>query len=142
MKRYSFPLRRVLDWKSVVTQQEQTTLATLEQRHSTIQSSLLSLDESIKGLCQDSQAAVSGHELACSAHARAAVQRKKRAAQQDHAACLTLIEGQRQRLRAAETERRLLDKLQDRSRSEWAAEFVRETDSQASDLHLGAWTRR
>jgi flagellar biosynthesis chaperone FliJ len=142
MKRFSFPLGRVLDWKTVVAQQEQTTLGALEQRRSDIQKSLLSLDESIRGLCEFSQETVSGHELACSARARSAAQKKKAVTQKDHALCSKAVVVQQQRFRTAETERRLLDKLRDRSRSEWTANVSRDTDSQASDLYLGLWNRR
>jgi hypothetical protein len=142
MKRFSFPLRRVLEWKTVVAHQEQTTLAALEQRQSDLQSSLLSLEESIRGLSDESQSAVSGHELVCSARARAAVERQKVLVQKDDASCRSQVSGQQQRLRRAETERRLLDKLRHRSHSEWAANVVRDTDTQASDLYLGVWKQR
>jgi flagellar export protein FliJ len=142
MKRHAFPLGRVLDWKTVVAQQEQTKLDALEQKGSDIQTSLLALDEAIKGLCDASQKAESGHELACTARARSAVQRQRSLAEQDHASCQEQIVAQQQRFRTAETERKLFDKLRERSRSEWAATMNRETDAQASDLYLGVWNRK
>ncbi|HYP06100.1 MAG TPA: hypothetical protein VER03_07665 [Bryobacteraceae bacterium] len=142
MKRHSFPLGRVLDWKTVIAQQEQTSLEALERKRNDIQSSLLSLDSAITGLSRASQDAVSGHELASTARARAAVQRQKALTERDHASCQEQIALQQERFRTAETERRLLDKLHQRSRSQWFANMTRETDAQASELYLGVWNRR
>ena len=142
MKRHSFPLGRVLDWKTVIAQQEQMSLEALQRQRCDIQSSLLSLDQAIRGLCDSSSDAVSGHELACSARARAAIQRQKSVTEQHQVACEKQIMTQQERFRSAETERRLFDKLRERSRSEWKASLARETDSDASDLYLGSWSRR
>ena len=142
MKHHPFSLGRVLDWKTVVAHQEQTSLEALERKRNDIQSSLLSLDNAIRGLCDASREAVSGHELACSARARAAAQRQKLLTERDHASCQSQIDTQQQRFRAAETERRLLDKLRQRSRSQWATQERRETDAHASELYLGVWKRR
>ena len=47
MKRFSFPLDRVLDWKSVVAQQEQLTLDSLHSERAEITASLLNLSSQI-----------------------------------------------------------------------------------------------
>ena len=94
------------------------------------------------GLSEASQDARSGHELACSARARAAVQKQRSQTHMDHVSCESEIVTQQPRFRTAETERRLFDKLRNRSRSEWTAELAKETDAQASDLYLGSWNRR
>lgn len=142
MKRHSFPLGRVLDWKTVIAQQEQTALDALESKRHDIQVSLLSLDEAIRGLGDSSLSAASGHELACSARARQAVQRQRSVTEQDHVLCQTQIAAQQVRFRTAETERRLFDKLRERSRIEWKADLNRATNAEASDLYLGVWKRR
>jgi hypothetical protein len=142
MKRHSFPLGRVLDWKTVIAQQEQTALEALQKKESDIESSLLSLNNAIRGLCDASQEAVTGHELACSVRARNAVQKQKAVTQQDHAACQTQIVAQQKRFRVVETERRLFDKLRERSHFEWQAGVNREINAEASDLYLGVWGRR
>ena len=142
MKRHSFPLGRVLEWKTVVAQQEQTALEALQRKEADIQSSLMSLDEAIRGLSDASQEAVSGHELAYTARARAAVQKQKAVTEQDQASCQTQIAAQQERFRSVETERRLFDKLRERSHSEWQADMGREVNAEASDLYLGVWNRR
>jgi hypothetical protein len=142
MKRFSFPLDRVLDWKGVVAQQEQLALDSLHQQREEITASLLALSNSIDDLSRDTQVAESGHELACSAHARSALVRHRSRTEAQHSACETRIVSQQHKLREAETERRLLDKLKERSRLEWSAEASRDMESTASDLYLGGWKRR
>lgn len=142
MKRHSFSLERVLDWKSVTAQQEQISLEALRRRSAVIQSSLISLDVALRGSCDPLQETISGHDLAYSARARAAVQKQKALTELDHAFCQGQLSAQQQRLRTVETERRLLDKLRERSRLEWRASLDRENDAQASDLYLAAWNRR
>ena len=58
MKRFSFPLDRVLDWKSVVAQQEQLTLDSLHSQRAEITASLLNLSSQIA-----SGMKVEAHEL-------------------------------------------------------------------------------
>ena len=93
----------------MIAKQEQTALESLQRKEADIQSSLMSLDEAIRGLSDASQEAVSGHELAYTARARAAVQKQKAVTEQDHASCQTQIAAQQERFRAVETERRLFE---------------------------------
>jgi flagellar export protein FliJ len=142
MKRYSFSLERVLDWKTLVAEQEQLALQTLNRKQDEITASLLNLNDRITDLSQDTQTAVSGHDLAYSAHARSALLRHKTRTQQEHAKGETKIVSQQLKFRAAETERKLMDKLKGRSFDEWSAAVDRDADATASDLYLGTWNRR
>src|SRR4051794_23452729 len=108
MKRFSFPLDRVLDWKSVVAQQEQLTLDSLHSERAEITASLLNLSSQIDNVSE--QSAESGHELACSAQARSVLVRLRTKTEAKQASCDTRIVSQQHRLRAAETERLLIDK--------------------------------
>jgi flagellar export protein FliJ len=142
MKRYSFPLERVLDWKTLVAEREQLALETLHQQQEEMTSSLLNLSNRIEELASDTQTAESGHELAYTAQARSSLIRTKAKAERDHADGAARIASQQVRFRTAETERRLMDKLKDRSLESWSAELARETDATAADLYLGSWNRR
>lgn len=142
MKRFSFPLDRVLDWKSVVAQQEQLTLDSLHSERAEITASLLNLSSQIDNLSEHAQSAESGHELAYSAQARSALVRQRTKTEAKQASCDTRIVSQQHRLRAAETERLLIDKLKTRSLTQWTSEASREMEATASDLFLGGWNRR
>jgi hypothetical protein len=142
MKRFSFPLERVLDWKAVIAQQEQLTLDSLHKEREQITGSLLALSTRIEGLSQDTQSAESGHELAYSAQARMTLTRHRTRMEAQYAGCSTRIESQQTKVREAETERRLIDKLKERSLESWTAEVSREAECTTSDLFLGGWKRR
>ena len=144
MKRFSFPLDRVLDWKSVVAQQEQLTLDSLHSERAEIHC-ITAEHSAARSTISPSiaQSAESGHELAYSAQARSALvrQRKPRPKRNRRRvtpeSCLSSTD-----LRAAETERRLIDKLKTRSLTQWTSEASREMEATASDLFLGGWNRR
>jgi hypothetical protein len=142
MKKYSFPLDRVLDWKTVVAEREQITLQTLQQRQEALTESLLNLSDRIDDLSRDAHTADSGHDLAYTAQARSVLLRQKMRTEQEHATGETLIASQQVKYRAAEIQRKLIDKLKGRSYEEWSAELARETDATAADLYLSAWNRR
>lgn len=142
MKRFSFQLDRVLDWKTVVAQQEQLTLDTLHREREGMTASLLALNNRIEDLSKDAHTAESGHELAYSAQARLALLRDRGRKEREHAACETRIVFQQGKLRTAETERRLVDKLKERSFTDWSAGVDRELEEVSSDLFLSGWNRR
>jgi flagellar biosynthesis chaperone FliJ len=142
MKRFSFPLDRVLDWKGVVSQQEQLALDTLRQQRDEITSSLLNLSEQIDTLSRDTHEAGTGQELAYSAQARSSMMRHRTRTEAQRAHCDTKIVTQQNKLRVVETERRLLDRLKEKSQSEWQLTADREMEATASDLFLGSWRRR
>jgi hypothetical protein len=142
MKRFEFRLDRVLDWKTVVAQQEQATLDLLHQEKQEITTSLHCLNERIDDLSKSSHAAENGQELAYAASARTALLRDRTRTENRRTACDSKIAAQQDRYRSADTERRLVGKLKERSLNEWSAEVTREMDATASDLYLGGWNRR
>jgi hypothetical protein len=142
MKRFEFRLDRVLDWKTVVAQQEQATLDSLHQEKQEITASLQCLNDRINDLSQISYSAESGQELAYAASARSALLRDRTKTEDLRTACDNRIAVQQDRYRTADTERRLVGKLKERSRTEWSAEASREMEATASDLYLGGWNRR
>lgn len=142
MKKYSFPLERVLDWKTIVAEREQLTLQSLHKQQEEITSSLLNLSSRIDALSQEAFTAESGHELAYTAQARAALLKDKTRTEKMRAEGEQKLASQQTRYRTAEIERRLVDKLKDRSLDAWTEELNRETDATAADLYLGSWNRR
>lgn len=142
MKRFDFRLNRVLEWKTVVAQQEQATLDSLRQERQEITQSLQCLNDRINDLSEISYSAESGQELAYAASARSALLRDRSKTEELHADCESKIAAQQERYRTADTERRLVDKLKERSYNEWSTELSRETEATASDLYLGGWNRR
>jgi hypothetical protein len=142
MKRFEFRLNRVLEWKTVVARQEQAALDLLNQEKQEITASLGRLNDRINDLSEVSYSAESGQELAYAASARSALLRDRSRTETLRAACDNKIAEQQDRYRSADTERRLVGKLKERSHAEWSAEVSREMEATASDLYLGNWNRR
>jgi hypothetical protein len=142
MKRFEFRLDRVLDWKTVVAQQEQAALDLLHQEKQDITTSLQCLNERIDDLSRSSHTAENGQELAYAASARTVLLRDRARTENLRTACDDRISAQQERYRSVDTERRLVSKLKERSLNEWSAEASREMDATASDLYLGGWNRR
>jgi hypothetical protein len=142
MKRFEFRLDRVLEWKTVVAQQEQAALDSLHHEKQEITQSLQNLNNRINDLSEISYSAESAQELAYAASARSALLRDKSRTENLRDACDDKIAAQQEKYRSADTERRLVGKLKERSYSEWSAEVSREMEATASDLYLGGWNRR
>ena len=142
MKRFEFRLDRVLEWKTVVAQQEQAALDSLHQEKQEITQSLQNLNDRINDLSESSYSAESAQELAYAASARSALLRDRSRTENLSDACDNKIAAQQEKYRSADTERRLVGKLKERSYSEWSAEVSREMEATASDLYLGGWNRR
>jgi len=142
MKRFEFRLDRVLEWKTVVAQQEQAALDSLHQEKQEITQSLQNLNDRINDLSESSYSAESAQELAYAASARSALLRDRSRTENLSDACDNKIAAQQEKYRSADTERRLVGKLKERSYSEWSAEVSREMEATASDLYLGGWNRQ
>jgi flagellar biosynthesis chaperone FliJ len=142
MKRFSFPLERVLEWKQVVSQQEQITLESLRSERDQITESLQCLSDKINDLSRHGHQAESGHELAYSARARAALQKSQRQVEGERAKCEVKIVSQSDKLRVVETERRLVSKLKERTFADWSAAVTRDQEATAADIYLSGWNRR
>lgn len=142
MKRFEFRLDRVLEWKTVVAQQEQAALDSLHQEKQEITQSLQNLNDRINDLSESSYSAESAQELAYAASARSALLRDRSRTENLSDACDNKIAAQQEKYRSADTERRLVGKLKERSYGEWSAEVSREMEATASDLYLGGWNRR
>jgi hypothetical protein len=142
MKRFEFRLDRVLEWKTVVAQQEQAALDSLHHEKQEITASLQNLNDRINDLSELSYSAENAQELACAASARSALLRDRSRTENLRDACDDKIAAQQEKYRNADTERRLVGKLKERSYSEWSAEVSREMEATASDLYLGGWNRR
>jgi|SRR4051794_15645593 hypothetical protein len=142
MKRFEFRLDRVLEWKTVIAQQEQAALDSLHHEKQEISESLQNLNDRINDLSEISYSAESAQELAYAASARSALLRDRSRTEHLNDACDNKIAAQQEKYRSADTERRLVGKLKERSYSQWSAEVSREMEATASDLYLGGWNRR
>jgi hypothetical protein len=143
MKKYSFPLTRVMAWRETQVQVEQ---AKLEHLHA----ELRNLEGRIAILHDDVQkshralvlsVAATGAELAAlDAFRRAAA---LQCAHLDNAAagCRQRIAAQMGLMIQRRREFRLLERLNDRRLTAWTADYHREIDQQAAELHLAARCR-
>jgi hypothetical protein len=117
-------------------------LDSLHQEKQEITASLQNLNDRINDLSEISYSAESAQELAYAASARSALLRDRSRTENLSDACDNKIAAQQEKYRSADTERRLVGKLKERSYSEWSAEVSREMEATASDLYLGGWNRR
>ena len=144
MKKFSFPLSRVMDWRRTHVQLEQ---AKLEHLHA----ELHGLEARAALVCADVEKshrslvlsrAATGAELA-------ALDAFRRSAAMQHTHLETAAQGCRQRIAAQmavivqrKREAKLLERLHERRLTAWNAEYSKEIDSQADELYLAARGRR
>lgn len=145
MKRFVFPLERVLEWRRIRVEVERSHLERLlgEQRRLEEAAAELAtaLEESRGALSR--QAAAKGpieaaalaalEEFAAGARIQLETLRRRQAELAGR------IQTQRTRLAAARRDLRLLEKLRERARAAWELDYARELEQLASELYLARW---
>jgi hypothetical protein len=140
MKKFNFPLSRVMDWRRTHVQLEQ---AKLERLHAELhglegRAAILRTDVDKSHRALVISRAATGAELA-------ALDAFRRAAAAQCALLETAAIGCRKRIATQmdiivqrRREVRLLERLHDRRFTEWTADYAKEIDQQADELHLAA----
>lgn len=143
MKRFEFPLQRVLDLRNTQlaleesrVRQQSAALADLDRQRAQAQASARSAEEDVR-----SSPTVEGQDLAALGEYRVRMQaRERQIVQQRVEAEKKLAE-----LQAAMTEARrrcrLLERLKERKKEEWQAARDKELEELASDAFLAGWGR-
>lgn len=143
MKRFRFRLESVLKWRQLQLELEEeklqerfTELRGLEQRAAALEAGKVEAERTVLG----AKTVEAGELAALDAHRRwVAAQRERLArAVQD---CQKRIEEQRGRVRKAEQNLKLLEKLKERRLVQWTAAVEKEYQALAEEVYLAQWQR-
>ena len=144
MKKFTFPLGRVLDWRATQARIEESVLERLYAELRAIDSSEAALKrqraDSERALITSSTAM--GAELAALDSFRRFTVAEHTRLEKLRADCSKRIAAQIQVVAAKRRDVRLLEHLRDRRRESWNQDFNREIDAQADEAYLAKFTRR
>ncbi len=143
MKRFSFPLGRVMDWRGMHARLEELKLENLYAELRSIDAKIAALleERSLSDQAVLDASVVAGSELAAlSAFRRFSVAEHTRLGCL-RADCSQRVSAQIQVVAAKRRDVRLLERLKQQRLAAWSVEFNREIDAQAEESHLAKWTR-
>jgi hypothetical protein len=141
MRRFSFPLGRVMDWRGAQARIEEVKLEHLyaELRAIEVNTSALLKERACADQAVLRAAAVTGSELAALAAFRRFSVAEHIRLDRLRADCSQRIAAQLQVVAIKRRDVRLLERLKQQRFSAWSAEFNREIDKQAEESHLAQW---
>jgi len=143
MQAFQFPLRRALDWRKTQLDLEENKLRQLAARLDEINLAVVKLDL-LKGRAETAvrqEAVVDAGDLWALAAYRQRLIAEKQALAERRAACERDMDAQRKRVREAQQQYRLLEKLEQRRREEWRLEAERELENLGGESFLSRWNR-
>jgi len=143
MRRFRFRLESVLGWRLIQLELEETQLQglfgelrQLESRQAALEAAKAQAERSVL-----SSPIVEAQQLgALEAHRRHLASEKARLRRRQ-ADCATRIATQRDAVRKAEQNLRLLEKIKQRRFAEWAGEVDKEQETLAAEVFLAQWQR-
>jgi hypothetical protein len=142
MKKFVFPLRRVLDWRRTQTTLEEQKLARLHAELRAIEDRIaharLERSDSERALAQGG---ATGAELAALDSFKKAVAAECSRLETMAEAGRRKIQRQMEAIAAKRRDTRLLENLEQRKLAAWKLEFARELESQAEESHQARWLR-
>jgi len=144
MKKFHFPLDRVLDWRRTQVRLEQIQLEKMLAELRRIEGQLAAIQgerESAQRAVVQSSSSL-GSELLAFDTFRSASTARSAGLERDRLACQERIRAQRAAMSRKELDVRLLEKLREDRLRQWHLEQDREIDEQAAESHLGRWLNR
>jgi flagellar export protein FliJ len=144
VKRFTFPLETVLNWRSTQLRMENAQLQALEHERASIQRMAAALRDSRHNAAAEIAGAerTNGAELASLAAFEKQIRRRVLALEERARECAARIEKQKQRVMAADRAKQLLEKIREERLAEWTYESNRELEATAGDLYLSGWKKR
>jgi len=144
MKKFSFPLSRVMDWRRAQVRIEELKLERLYGDLHGIDGRARELNEeraaSEKALI--AAPAATGEEMAAlGAFQRFAIAEQRRLGAK-RVECEERIAAQMQAVTAKRRDERLIEKLKEKRLETWKQDLSREIDAQAEEAYLATWNRR
>ena len=138
MKKFAFPLDRVLDWRRTQAGIEEANLGRLHAELRSLEARQTALIQEFDRQRDTLIRAEShtGFELTIFDEYRKSVVIDWARLEQARAQCGTRIAAQIEAVRAKRRDLRLLERLRDRRFAEWTAELGREVDREAADAYL------
>lgn len=142
MKKFTFPLSRVLDWRDVQARIEESKLEGLYAERRAIETKIADLLEERRRSDEAAHtSAVTGAELAAAdAFRRFSVAEHTRLDRKS-VECSQRIAAQMQVVAAKRRDVKLLERLKQQRLIAWTGDFHREIDAQAVESHLARWNR-
>ena len=143
MKKFSFPLERVLSWRNTQTRLEEAALARLNSELQTLDLRCAALDKSVVDARTTLLAAPAAtpHEIGALEHFRNATSAQVGYLLQSRRALEQKVTQQTQRVLERRRDARLLGQLRDRQWESWQAATNREIDQQAEESFLTRMVR-
>ena len=142
MKKFHFPLDRVMDWRETQARVEESKLEALYAE-------LRAIDAAARGLDQEREAAeekvaargASGFDLARLGDFRRFSIAERTRLEQRRADCSRRIAAQIEAVAASRRGVRLLERLKQQKLTAWNQELSREIDARADETYLAKWKR-
>lgn len=144
MKKFTFPLGRVMEFRRMQARAE-------EMRLENLYAELRAIDAREVALIQESlraekslraQASVTGFDLELFGARREAMKQERSRLDKARADCRRRIDAQLQVVAAKRRDVKLLEHLRDRRFEAWERNMHREVDQQAGEAYLAKWNRR
>jgi flagellar biosynthesis chaperone FliJ len=144
MKRFHFPLERVLGYRQTQARMEEAKLERLHAELRAIRAAETALWREREAEEQSlvSAPSATGTELAALAQYRFAAARRLRQMEHARAQCNQRIAAQMLETARARRAARLLEKLRDRRAEEWTRQAERQLQREADEAFLMRWERR
>ncbi|MBX9603690.1 MAG: hypothetical protein K2X35_21975 [Bryobacteraceae bacterium] len=144
MRKFRFPLKRVLDWRQAQVQIEEAKLAALLVQRQNLRQRV---EETTQSAAEAAAAllrlpSLPGAELQALDRFRESTVRRVAELNAQIRANEAAIEAKRRDLAAARRNAQLLEKLEKRKKDEWRAAADRELEAEAADSYLAGWVRR
>ena len=143
MKKFTFPLERVLAWRHTQSRLEETVLERLHVELQGLDRRLEDLDRSLKYAGDDllRHSSTTAPEIAALEHYRAASAAQAAQIAKLRADLHPKIEQQNRVVAERRRDTRLLERLRERRLQEWNAELVREVEQLAEESHISRMVR-
>jgi flagellar export protein FliJ len=145
MKRFTFRLERILEWRRGRMEAEQRALerllaerARLEAQQAFLESALEAARRSVREASAAGQT-VEAQTLVALENFSRSIRREQSRLLARRAELERTISAQRERLISARRDYRLLEKLRARALAAWERDYAREVEALASELHLARW---
>ena len=144
MKKFTFPLGRVMDFRRIEQRLEEIKLETLyagllamDTREAALIQKRVQSEKSLK-----SAASATGEELQIFNAYGLAMKEEIKRMEKTRAECRKRIEAQLAVVTAKRREVKLLEKLKEQRFEKWEKEMFKEIDNQAEEVYLAKWNAR